>query len=86
MFVVGFGVDVGLLFVLVWNNLELEIVLVVVSDGWLVGVMFGNDVNLCDIEGCLVLLFGKCKDNNGLCVIGLFVWLFDDGFMFDGVC
>ena len=85
MSAVGFGADVGLLPVSVWNNPEPEIVLAVASDGRPVGATLGNDVNLRDIEGRSALLLGKCKDNNGSCAIGPFVRLFDDGFTLDSV-
>ena len=85
MSAVGFGADVGLLPVSVWNNPEPEIVLAVSSDGRPVGATLGNDVNLRDIEGRSALLLGKCKDNNGSCAIGPFVRLFDDGFTLDSV-
>lgn len=83
MFVVGCGVFVGLYLVLCWNNLELEVVFVVDSVGIIKGVMFGNDVNLCDVEGWFVLLLGKVKDNNVFVVIGLVFCLFDDMFGLD---
>lgn len=82
---VGFGADVGLLPVSVWNNPEPEIVLAVNSAGAIVGATLGNDVNLRDIEGRSALLLGKCKDNNASCAIGPFVRLFDDAFSLDSV-
>lgn len=82
---VGFGADVGLLPVSVWNNPEPEIVLAVNRAGQIVGATLGNDVNLRDIEGRSALLLGKCKDNNASCAIGPFVRLFDDAFMLDSV-
>lgn len=85
MVLVGDGVDVGLYLISCWNNFELEIVLVVDSQGCIKGVMLGNDVNLCDVEGCLVLLLGKVKDNNVFCSIGLMIWLFDGDYMLDDV-
>ncbi|REE89179.1 fumarylacetoacetate hydrolase family protein [Cupriavidus plantarum] len=82
---VGFGADVGLLPVSVWNNPEPEIVLAVNSAGGIVGATLGNDVNLRDIEGRSALLLGKCKDNNASCAIGPFVRLFDETFTLDSV-
>lgn len=82
---VGFGADVGLLPVSVWNNPEPEIVLAVNRAGQIVGATLGNDVNLRDIEGRSALLLGKCKDNNASCAIGPFVRLFDDAFTLDSV-
>jgi fumarylacetoacetate (FAA) hydrolase family protein len=85
MSAVGFGADVGLLPVSVWNNPEPEIVLAVNASGGIVGATLGNDVNLRDIEGRSALLLGKCKDNNASCAIGPFVRLFDGRFTLDSV-
>ncbi|MDQ7976183.1 fumarylacetoacetate hydrolase family protein [Paraburkholderia sp. SARCC-3016] len=82
---VGFGADIGLLPVSVWNNPEPEIVLAVNGVGRIVGATLGNDVNLRDIEGRSALLLSKCKDNNGSCAIGPFVRLFDERFTLDAV-
>jgi fumarylacetoacetate (FAA) hydrolase family protein len=82
---VGFGADIGLLPVSVWNNPEPEIVLAVNGAGRIVGATLGNDVNLRDIEGRSALLLSKCKDNNGSCAIGPFVRLFDERFTLDAV-
>lgn len=82
---VGSGAPVGVLRASHWNNPEPEIVLVCRSDGTIVGVTLGNDVNLRDLEGRSALLLGRAKDNNGSCAIGPFVRLLDDGFTLDDV-
>ena len=74
---VGACVDVGVLSTSAWNNPEPEIVLVVASDGRIVGASLGNDVNLRDVEGRSALLLGKAKDNNASAAVGPFVRLFD---------
>jgi fumarylacetoacetate (FAA) hydrolase family protein len=83
MSAVGYGAEVGIHKVSVWNNPEPEVVLVVAPDGRLVGASLGNDVNLRDVEGRSALLLGKAKDNNGSCAIGPFIRLLDDSFTLD---
>ncbi len=82
---VGTGADAGLHPVSTWNNPEPEVVLVVASDGRIVGATLGNDVNLRDVEGRSALLLGKAKDNNASAAIGPFVRLFDATFSLDDV-
>ena len=82
---VGALVDVGVLPASQWNNPEPEIVLVVASDGRIVGASLGNDVNLRDIEGRSALLLGKAKDNNASAAVGPFIRLFDDGYDLDAL-
>ena len=82
---VGTGFDAGLHPSSTWNNPEPEIVLVVASDGRIVGATLGNDVNLRDVEGRSALLLGKAKDNNAAAAIGPFIRLFDAGFTLDHV-
>lgn len=78
--------DVGFYLVFIWNNLEFEVVFFVILIGWIIGVILGNDVNLWDVEGCLVFLLFKVKDNNVFVVIGLMICLFDLDFLLDDVC
>ncbi len=85
MAAVGCGADVGIHPISHWNNPEPEIVLAIASDGRIVGVTLGNDVNLRDVEGRSALLLGKAKDNNASCAIGPFIRLFDGDFTLDTV-
>lgn len=85
MSAVGTGADAGLHRVSTWNNPEPEVVLVVTSDGRIVGATLGNDVNLRDVEGRSALLLGKAKDNNASCTLGPFIRLFDAKFSLDDV-
>ena len=82
---VGHGMEAGLNPISTWNNPEPEVVIVVASDGRIVGATLGNDVNLRDVEGRSALLLGKAKDNNASCALGPFIRLFDDGFSLDHV-
>ncbi|MET4638349.1 fumarylacetoacetate hydrolase family protein [Mycetocola sp. 2940] len=82
---VGTGVDVGVRSDSHWNNPEPEVVLVIASDGRIVGATLGNDVNLRDIEGRSALLLGQAKDNNASAAVGPFLRLFDAGFDLDAL-
>jgi fumarylacetoacetate (FAA) hydrolase family protein len=85
MAAVGHGMEAGLHPRSTWNNPEPEVVLVVASDGRIVGAMLGNDVNLRDFEGRSALLLSKAKDNNASATVGPFVRFFDDNFSLDTV-
>lgn len=80
MAAVGCGSKVGIHPISEWNNPEPEVVLVIRSDGEILGVTLGNDVNLRDVEGRSALLLGKAKDNNASCALGPFIRLFDQAF------
>jgi len=85
MSAVGHGMDAGLHPISTWNNPEPEVVLLVTSQGAIVGATLGNDVNLRDVEGRSALLLCKAKDNNASTALGPFVRLFDDTFGLDDV-
>ncbi len=85
MAAVGHGVEAGLHPRSTWNNPEPEVVLVVASDGRIVGATLGNDVNLRDFEGRSALLLSKAKDNNASAAIGPFIRFFDNFFSLDSV-
>lgn len=82
---VGTGAYLGVRADSGWNNPEPEIVLAVSRQGKIVGATLGNDVNLRDFEGRSALLLGKAKDNNGSCVIGPFIRVFDETFGIEDV-
>ncbi|GAB7554314.1 fumarylacetoacetate hydrolase family protein [Novosphingobium sp. 11B] len=77
---VGAGSEIGVHPASTWNNPEPEVVLVIASNGAILGATLGNDVNLRDVEGRSALLLGKAKDNNAAAALGPFVRLFDGGF------
>jgi fumarylacetoacetate (FAA) hydrolase family protein len=80
MSAVGHGMDAGLHPISNWNNPEPEVVLVISSQGTIVGASLGNDVNLRDVEGRSALLLSKAKDNNASTALGPFVRFFDNTF------
>ena len=82
---VGHGMEAGLHPRSTWNNPEPEVVLVVASDGRIVGATLGNDVNLRDFEGRSALLLSKAKDNNASASVGPFIRFFDGSFTLDTV-
>ncbi len=85
MSAVGHGMEAGLHPRSTWNNPEPEVVLMVASDGRIVGATLGNDVNLRDFEGRSALLLSKAKDNNASAAVGPFIRFFDDEFTLDTV-
>jgi fumarylacetoacetate (FAA) hydrolase family protein len=85
MSAVGHGMEAGLHPRSTWNNPEPEVVLVVASNGGIVGATLGNDVNLRDFEGRSALLLSKAKDNNASASVGPFIRFFDRGFSLDTV-
>ena len=85
MSAVGFGADAGFHASSQWSNPEPEAVLIVASDGRIVGATLGNDVNLRDFEGRSALLLGKAKDQNASAALGPFVRFFDATFSLDDV-
>ena len=85
MAAIGTGMDAGVNPVSTWNNPEPEVVLVVASDGRIVGATLGNDVNLRDVEGRSALLLSKAKDNNASAAVGPFVRFLDAGFGLDDI-
>jgi fumarylacetoacetate (FAA) hydrolase family protein len=85
MSAVGCGMDAGFHAHSHWNNPEPEAVLVIASDGRIVGATLGNDVNLRDFEGRSALLLGKAKDQNASAALGPFLRFFDASFSLDDV-
>ena len=82
---VGHLAEVGIGGGSTWNNPEPEVVLVVSSNGAIVGATLGNDVNLRDVEGRSALLLGRAKDNNASASLGPFMRLFDGRFGLDDI-
>ena len=82
---VGCGSDAGVHEGSRWSNPEPEAVLIIASDGSIVGATLGNDVNLRDFEGRSALLLGKAKDQNASAALGPFVRFFDATFSLDDV-
>jgi fumarylacetoacetate (FAA) hydrolase family protein len=80
---VGLGAGIGIPSFSSWNNPEPELVLIVTSQGKVVGATLGNDVNLRDVEGRSALLLGKAKDNNASSALGPLIRLFEDSFTLD---
>ncbi len=85
MSAVGIGAEIGIHPESTWNNPEPEVVMVVNSEGNIVGATLGNDVNLRDFEGRSALLLGRAKDNNASTALGPFIRLFDAYFSLDDV-
>jgi fumarylacetoacetate (FAA) hydrolase family protein len=85
MSAVGVGADAGFHAHSHWNNPEPEAVLIIASDGRVVGATLGNDVNLRDFEGRSALLLGKAKDQNASAALGPLVRFFDATFSLDDV-
>ena len=85
MSAVGHLAEIGIHPISTWNNPEPEVVLVVSSNGKVVGATLGNDVNLRDVEGRSALLLSKAKDNNASASVGPMIRLFDGGFSLDDV-
>jgi fumarylacetoacetate (FAA) hydrolase family protein len=85
MSAVGHGTEAGLHPISSWNNPEPEVVLVVASQGRIVGACLGNDVNLRDVEGRSALLLSKAKDNNASATVGPLIRFFDATFTLDTV-
>ncbi len=82
---VGLGAKIGVHPISNWNNPEPEVVVIVNSEGKIIGATLGNDVNLRDVEGRSALLLGKAKDNNASASLGPFIRLIDDKFTLDNV-
>jgi fumarylacetoacetate (FAA) hydrolase family protein len=82
---VGCGMNAGVHEASRWSNPEPEAVLIVASDGRIVGATLGNDVNLRDFEGRSALLLGKAKDQNASAALGPFLRFFDATFSLDDV-
>ena len=85
MAAIGTGADAGVYPGSSWNNPEPEVVLVINSQGRIIGATLGNDVNLRDVEGRSALLLSKAKDNNASAAVGPFLRFFDATFSLDDV-